>query len=132
MRVLVSQSRPTLCRPMDCSPPGFSVHRILQARIVECVAIPLSRRSSDPGTEPGSLSLQADSLPSEPLVIILIVKEILSLKIWVSASRHAVCLHSCWGLPLCLAVEVYINWLQSWSSHKLSLTVIGFFCLSLL
>ena len=95
MKVLVSQSRPTLCSPMDCSPPGFSVHRILQARVVECVAIPLSRRSSDPGTEPGSLALQADSLPSEPSVIMLIVKEILSLKNWVSSSRRAVCLHSC-------------------------------------
>ena len=29
----------TLCNPMDCSPPGFSVHGILQARILEWVAI---------------------------------------------------------------------------------------------
>ena len=33
------QSCPTLCDPMDCSPPGFSVHGILQARILEWVAI---------------------------------------------------------------------------------------------
>ena len=44
--VLVTQSCPTLCDPMDCSLPGFSVHGILQARILEWVAIPLSRRSS--------------------------------------------------------------------------------------
>ena len=44
--VLVSQSCLTLCDPMDCSPPGFSVHGILQARILESVAIPFSRRSS--------------------------------------------------------------------------------------
>ena len=36
----------TLCDPMDCSPPGFSVHGILQARILEWVAIPFSRGSS--------------------------------------------------------------------------------------
>ena len=42
----VTQSCPTLCDPMDCSPPGSSVHRILQARIVEWVAISFSRESS--------------------------------------------------------------------------------------
>ena len=47
-RVLVAQLCPTLCDPMDCSPPGFSVHGILQAGIQECVAIPFSRGSSQP------------------------------------------------------------------------------------
>ena len=37
------QSCPILCDPMDCSPPGFSVHGILQARILEWVAMPFSR-----------------------------------------------------------------------------------------
>ena len=37
------KSCPTLCDPMDCSPPGFSVHGILQARILEWVAISFSR-----------------------------------------------------------------------------------------
>ena len=46
--VLVIQSYLTLCDPMDCSPPGSSVHRILQARILEWVAIPFSRGSSQP------------------------------------------------------------------------------------
>ena len=36
------------CDPMDCSPPGSSVHGILQARILEWVAMPSSRRSSWP------------------------------------------------------------------------------------
>ena len=36
----------TLCDPMVCSPPGSSVHEILQARILEWVAMPSSRRSS--------------------------------------------------------------------------------------
>ena len=39
----VAQSGPTLCDPVDCSPPGFSVHGILQARILEWAAIYSSR-----------------------------------------------------------------------------------------
>ena len=39
---------PTHCDPMDCSPPGSSVHRIFQARILECIAISFSRGSSQP------------------------------------------------------------------------------------
>ena len=42
------QSRPTLCTLMDYSPPGFSVHGILQARIQEWIAMPSSRGSSRP------------------------------------------------------------------------------------
>ena len=45
VKVLVAQSCPTLCDPMDCSLPGSSVPGILQARILEGVAIPFSRRS---------------------------------------------------------------------------------------
>ena len=44
--VLIAQSCPTLCNPMDCSPPGSSVPEILQARILECVALLFSRVSS--------------------------------------------------------------------------------------
>ena len=43
--MLVIQSSPTLRDPMDCDPPGSSIHGILQARILEWVAIPFSRRS---------------------------------------------------------------------------------------
>ena len=43
---LVAQSYSTLCDPMDCSPPGSSVHGILQARILEWVAKPSSTGSS--------------------------------------------------------------------------------------
>ena len=45
MHVRLLQSYPTLCYPMDCSPPGFFVHGILQGRIVEWVAMPFSRGS---------------------------------------------------------------------------------------
>ena len=44
--VLVTQLCPTLCDPMGCSPPGSTVHGILQARILEWVDIPFSRGSS--------------------------------------------------------------------------------------
>ena len=40
---LVSQPRPTLCDPMDCSPPGSSVHGILWAETLDRVAMPSSR-----------------------------------------------------------------------------------------
>ena len=46
VKVLVIQLCPTLCDPMDCSPPGSSVHGILQLKIPEWVAIPFSRGSS--------------------------------------------------------------------------------------
>ena len=47
-KVNVAQSCPTLCNPMDCSLPGFSVHGIFQARILEWGAITFSRGSSRP------------------------------------------------------------------------------------
>ena len=48
VKMLVTQSCPTLCDPMDCRPPGSSVHVILQARILEWFAISFSRVSSHP------------------------------------------------------------------------------------
>ena len=48
---LVTQSCPTLCDLMDCSPASSSVHGILQARIPEWVAIPFSRGCSQPGDQ---------------------------------------------------------------------------------
>ena len=57
----VAQSCPTLCDPMD-----YTVHGILQARILEWVAFPFSRDLPNPQIKPRSPTLQADSLPSEP------------------------------------------------------------------
>ena len=54
-RVACMQSSLTLCDPTDGSPPGSTVHGILQARILEGVAISYSRGSSRPGMEPVSL-----------------------------------------------------------------------------
>ena len=65
--MLVAQSCLNLCDPMDCSLPGSSVHRILQARILEWVAIPFSRDLPNPWMEHRSPTLQADSLLFELL-----------------------------------------------------------------
>ena len=60
MKVKVTQSCPTLCDPMD-----YTVHEILQTRILECVAFPFSRGSSQPRNRTRSPALQTDSLPNE-------------------------------------------------------------------
>ena len=65
--MLVTQSRPTLCYPMGWSPPGSSIHGILQAQILEWVAISFSRGIfPTQESNPGLLHWQADSLLSEP------------------------------------------------------------------
>ena len=99
-KVKVTQSYPSLWDPRDCSPPGFSVHGILEwvpspfsrgifptqgsnlgllhcrwvlyllshresPRILEWVAFPSPGDLSNPGINPGSPALQADSLPAE-------------------------------------------------------------------
>ena len=66
--VLVAQWCPTLCDPVDYRPPGSNVHGILQARILEWVAVLFSGGGGglpDPGIKPTFPALQADSLPSE-------------------------------------------------------------------
>ena len=65
MKVLIAQLCPTPCGPMYCSAPGSFVHGLLQARVLEWVAIPFSRDLPDPGIKPGFPALQADSLLSE-------------------------------------------------------------------
>ena len=46
MHAKLLQLCPTVCDPMHCSPPGFSTHGILQARVLEWVAMPSSRGAS--------------------------------------------------------------------------------------
>ena len=58
---------PILCNPVDCSPPGSSVHGILQARILEWVAISFSRGCSQPRDQTQvSHIVGRYFLPSEP------------------------------------------------------------------
>ena len=64
--MLVAQSCLALCDPMDYGPPNSSVYGILRARILEWVAYPFSRGSSQPRIKHRSPALQADSSPAEP------------------------------------------------------------------
>ena len=64
MSELVSQSYLTLCNSTDCSPPGFSVHGILQARILEWIAMPSPGDLLTQTLSPRSPAFQTDSLPS--------------------------------------------------------------------
>ena len=59
--VKVAQLYPSLCDPMD-----YTVHGILQARILDWVAFPSPGDLPNPGIKLGSPALQADSLPTEP------------------------------------------------------------------
>ena len=63
--MLVAQSCPTLCDPVDCSPPASSVHGILEAIILECKAIPFSIGTSWP-RDWTWVSCIAGALPFEP------------------------------------------------------------------
>ena len=66
-KVSVTQSCPTLWDPMDCSPPVSSVHEILQARILEWVAISFSKGPSQPRDRTQVSYIEGDSLRSKPL-----------------------------------------------------------------
>jgi len=56
----------SFCDPMGCNPPGFSVHGIFQARILEWVAISFSRDLPDPGIELMSPALAGRLFTTEP------------------------------------------------------------------
>ena len=78
---LVTQSCLTLCNPVECSPPGSSIHGILQARILELAAIPFSRGSCQPRdwtrlSHTGRQSLYHLSHQGSPLYF---------LRLWISA-----------------------------------------------
>ena len=63
----VTLSCPTLCSPMDCSPPGSSVLGILQARTLEWVAMPSSRGSSQARDQTDVSSVSCIGRQSLPL-----------------------------------------------------------------
>ena len=68
VKVLATQSCPTLCKTMDYSHQSTLSMKILQERLLEWIAIPFSRGSSWPRDRPGSPTLQVDSLPFEPSI----------------------------------------------------------------
>ena len=66
MRPKSLQSCPSLCDPLDCSPPGFSVHGFSRQEYWSGWPFSSPGDLPNPGIKPGSPALQADSLPSEP------------------------------------------------------------------
>ena len=73
IKVSVTQSCPTLCDPKDCSPPGSSVHGIVQARILEWFAIPFSRGSSWPRDQTWVFYNAGIFLTTEPSLVAIIL-----------------------------------------------------------
>ena len=63
----VSQSCLTICESMDCSPPGSSVHEFSRQEYWSGLPFPSPGDLPNPGTEPRSLTLWVDSLPTEPI-----------------------------------------------------------------
>ena len=103
--LLVAQSYSALWDPMDCNPPGSSVHGILQARILEWIAIQFYRESSRLRDQTRSPALQADSLPSElpekphgPLVLTyyLIGQTLLSFSFCSKMGLLSFIVNTCW------------------------------------
>ena len=73
------QSCTILCNLMDCSPPGSSVHGILQARILEWVAIPFSRGPSQPRDRTCIFCIVGRFFTAEPSVRVLVTQSCLTL-----------------------------------------------------
>ena len=84
VKMLVAQSCPTLCNPMDCSPSGSSLYRILKAKILQWVAISFSRGSFQPripGTEEPVATVHGAAMSWTQLIIHMYRKYIYSFKI---------------------------------------------------
>ena len=114
----------TLCDSMCCSSPGSSVHGILQARIMESLAILFSRESFQPRDRTWFLALQADSLPSEwpRKPIILSVQSLSHVWLfvipWTAACQAFLCITNFRTLLKLMSIELVIpsNHLIFWLS----------------
>ena len=93
-QVSVAQSCRTLCDPLGCSPPGSSVPGVLQARILEWVAVSFSRGSSQPRNQ-----TQVSCMVGRFYTV------------W--ATREASCPHRVFYLSLNLCICQILNWLIS-------------------
>ena len=136
----------TLSDPMDCSPPGSSVHGILQVRILEQVAIPFSRGSSPSRIKPKTPALQADSLsprpPWKPILHVTVLHVAIVVQLlgpgrlfatpWTAAPQASVSLTTSQSFPRLLSTESMMppNHLVLWrllilpSHGQLSITVV--------
>ena len=111
VKVKVAQSCPTLCHPMD-----YIVHSILQARILEWVAVHFSRDLPNTGIEPRSSSLQANALPSEPQGTPKNSGvDSLSHRQWIFLTQE-----SNWGLLHCRQILYQLSYLQETQVQSLA------------
>ena len=149
MCVFVTQSCPTLCNPMESSPPSSSVRGILQARILEWIDILFSRGSSWAWDQTQVSCIEASFLPSEPQgkprIICSVAQSYLTLcdsldcstpgfpilrhlpKLaqshvhWVGDASQSVKL---WAVALSKEVEIFVIWrrvtILEWNIKKLS------------
>ena len=112
VKVKVTQSCPTLCDPTD-----YTVHGILQARILEWVAFPFSRRSSLPKDQTQVSRMQEDSLPAEQGKPKNTGAGSLSLLHWVFPTQE-----SNWDLLHCRQILYQLSYegrILEWGSHFL-------------
>ena len=123
----VAQSCLTLCDPVDCSLPGFSVHGILQVRVLEWVTISFSRGSSDPGIKPGSPTLEADTLTSEPPGKprdVMVSDKLVILTVGLITLRNDHFFKTFFIFPIWNMFVPFITWLMSSGLSKLLFTIL--------
>ena len=130
--VLVSQLCLTLCDPMDCSPPDSYVHGILQQEYWSGLPFLSPGNLPDPGIEPGSPALQADSLPFshegspchilDSTYIIWYIFHMISYGGWLSLSdlpSLSMIISSCVHVVAIVLFYGFIYWWISLSIHML-------------
>ena len=124
----VKSSCPTLWDPMDCSLPGSSVHWIIQARKLEWLPCPPPGDLPNPGIEPGSPTLQADSLPSElPGKPRVILKHLALCPTWRKCSWNVSMCPGCFKSSELLGKPSWVTWVHVKRKTKLN-PLIPFHC----
>ena len=125
----VAQSSPSLCDPMDCSPPCSSVHGILQARILEWVAISFSRGSSWPrdGTQVSCIVVICFNLwatreaHNRHYYVFILQSQVLADTHWLSLMLTEVLLYTISNSTENTAHLVWpIDWVWFWTYHSLA------------
>ena len=77
---------------MDCSPPGSSVHGILQAKIIEWLPFPSPGNLPDPGIKLGLPELQVLGERGESCIVLAALEEVPCGLLWAASTGAAVCL----------------------------------------
>jgi len=114
---VLPQSCPTLCAPVDCSLPGFSIHGISQAKILELVAISFSRGSSWPRDRSWVFSLSCMgqwilyhwATLKAPITSFSSVQSLSHVQLfatpWIAARQASLSITNCWSLTKPMSIE---------------------------